>query len=106
MKTITFNTGRKYTANGQQITATLHDDFVVTFFDHARKIDGQIDLTPAMVSEETFHKGHVLAAYDNGNYGSTVRSWSDGTHRNGCNASDATDALISLAEDLALEART
>lgn len=33
-RTIEFNTGRKYTAEGQIIRATLHPDRVVTFFDH------------------------------------------------------------------------
>jgi hypothetical protein len=30
MKTIEFNTGRRYSAEGQFIKATLHDDGVVT----------------------------------------------------------------------------
>ena len=32
-KTIQFNTKRLYTASGQRIIATLHDDNVVTFHD-------------------------------------------------------------------------
>lgn len=80
-KTIYFNTGRKYTPAGQEITATLHEDGVVTFFDHSRKIDGEFS-----TFEELFGKADVMAAYDSGKYQNTLRSWEDGMMRGGCNS--------------------
>ena len=82
MKTIKFNTGRKYTAKGQRITATLHDDGVVTFFDHDRGIDGMFKLGQHC----SFNETEVMHWYDSGNAHSTRRSWADGMQRDGCNA--------------------
>jgi hypothetical protein len=82
MKTIHFNTGRKYTANGQRITATLHDDGVVTFFDHDRMVDGQYDEP----FPEYFNQNSVMAVYDAYKAPHTVRSWQDGLLRGGCNS--------------------
>jgi hypothetical protein len=45
METISFNTGRRYTAEGQFIVATLHDDKVVTFFDHSRGVQVRAPLS-------------------------------------------------------------
>jgi len=87
MKTITFNTKRAYTAAGQQITATLHDDNAVTFFDHGRHIDGLIDGLTA----DTFNAKTVLSAYDAGRYTGSKRSLEDGMMREGCNATAATE---------------
>lgn len=81
MTTIHFNTGRKYTVNGQRITATLHDDMNVTFFDHDRMIDGEFKLCG-----DRFDCSVVLRAYDNSIAKSTVRSWEDGMQRGGCNS--------------------
>ena len=81
-KTIEFNTGRKYTAEGQFIKATLHDDGVVTFFDHSRAVDGEFKLGLHC----TFDKTEVMHWYDSGNASGTQRSWSDGMLRGGCNA--------------------
>ena len=82
MKTIEFNTGRKYTAEGQVIRATLHDDGVITFFDHGRKIDGEFGpITPAQDLTDRL----VMAMYDNGTYRGSKRSLSDGMMRGGCN---------------------
>ena len=80
MKTIEFNTGRKYTAEGQVIKATLHDDRVVTFFDHSRLIDGEFKLCG-----DRFDQQVVMDAYDNGIALGTQRSWLDGMQRGGCN---------------------
>jgi hypothetical protein len=80
MQTITFNTGRKYTAEGQVITATLHDDGVVTFFDHSRMIDGEFKLCGSR-----FDQSVVMRAYDNNIAKNTMRSWQDGMLRDGCN---------------------
>lgn len=80
-KTITFNTGRKYTAEGQVITATLHDDMHVTFMDHSRGIDGEYDAK----FPEFFSKENVMAMYDNGKAPSSTRSWMDGMTCEGCN---------------------
>lgn len=82
MKTIEFNTGRKYTAEGQVIKATMHDDGVVTFMDHGRYIDGEFGLiTPA----QELTQGLVMSMYDNGTYKGTSRSSRDGMFKGGCN---------------------
>lgn len=80
-KTIAFNTGRKYTASGQPIVATLHDDGVVTFMDHARCIDGEFP----MPEFSTFGDRLVMQMYDNGRYVPSKRSRDDGMMRGGCN---------------------
>jgi hypothetical protein len=85
MTTITFNTGRKYTVHGQRITATLHDDGVVTFWDHDRHIDGEFELGDGKYYR--FTQQTVLAAYDAGDYTGTTRSSRDGMGIGGCNAS-------------------
>jgi hypothetical protein len=79
---IHFNTGRRYTANGQRITATLHDDGVVTFFDHDRMVDGQFTLPQHCRLNET----EVMHWYDSYQASGTSRSWRDGLLRDGCNA--------------------
>lgn len=86
-KTITFNTGRKYTAAGQPITATLHPDGTVTFFDHGRMIDGEITTLTA----EEFSARNVLREYDAGRYRGSARSWADGMTRDGCNRRETTE---------------
>jgi len=85
MKTICFNTGRKYTSQGQRITATLHDDGVVTFWDHDRMIDGEFTLGLHC----QFDAREVLHCYDAGStmYRSTKRSSQDGMMKDGCNLS-------------------
>jgi len=82
-KTIHFNTGRKYTILGQRITATLHDDGVVTFYDHDRHVDGAYtELRP-----EFFGQQSVMTMYDNYRAPSTQRSWEDAfSGRQGCNS--------------------
>lgn len=82
MKTIQFNTGRQYTAEGQVIVATLHDDGVVTFMDHSRSVDGQFKLGLHCQFNET----EVMHWYDSGTAGASRRSWEDGMLRTGCNA--------------------
>lgn len=80
-RTIEFNTGRKYTAEGQFIKATLHDDGVVTFFDHSRGIDGQFTLGQHCQFNET----EVMHWYDSNMASSGRRSWADGMLKGGCN---------------------
>lgn len=80
-KTIEFNTGRKYTAEGQVIKATIHDDGMVTFMDHSRGIDGEFQA----IAPEVFDKVEVMSAYDGGFYKSTQRSRQDGLYHGGCN---------------------
>lgn len=82
MKTISFNTGRKYSAEGQRIVATLHDDGVVTFFDHDRYVDGQFKLGEHC----SFNETEVMHWYDSGFAKGTQRSWQDGMMSDGCNA--------------------
>lgn len=67
---IQFNTGRKYTAQGQRIVAVLHDDNVVTFMDHDRLIAGEYKCT----CPEAFGKASVLAKYDSGAYHMSCRA--------------------------------
>lgn len=82
-QTISFNTGRKYTVHGQRITATLHDDQTVTFWDHDRMIDGEFKLGMHC----RFNAAEVLHCYDAGStmYHSTTRSMQDGMMTDGCN---------------------
>jgi len=82
MKTIEFNTGRKYTREGQVVRATLHEDGVITFMDHSRLIDGEFGpITPAQELTQNL----VMAMYDNGTYRATKRSRDDGMLKGGCN---------------------
>lgn len=82
-ETIHFNTARKYTAFGQRITATRHDDGIVTFFDHDRKIDGEYtDYFPEMKLD----RDGVMQMYDSRAYKNTTRSYEDGMMRGGCNS--------------------
>jgi hypothetical protein len=81
--TIHFNTGRRYTANGQRITATLHDDGVVTFWDHDRSVHGEY----TEVLPEFWDRTSVMNAYDaRDGYKNTSRAWSDGMMRGGVNS--------------------
>jgi hypothetical protein len=94
MKTITFNTGRSYAKNGQVITATLHEDNVVTFFDHSRMIDGTISFDPEI---ETFNAAMVTQCYDCGYHKSSKRSFEDGMTRNGANSFTVNESAILAA---------
>ena len=85
MKTITFNTGRKYTAEGQVIIATLHDDGLVTFMDHSRGIDGEFWLPLHC----TFNQVEVMHWYDSMTCARSQRSWADGMMKGGCNTRKA-----------------
>ena len=80
--TIHFNTGRLYTADGQRITATFHDDGAVTFYDHSRGIEGEM-ADPIHVNPS---EAWLLWAYDRGKYNSTQRSRNDDFSGTGCNA--------------------
>lgn len=77
-----FNTGRKYTAHGQRITATLHDDGVVTFHDHDRMVDGEFPLGQHC----QFNQTEVMHWYDSGTAQGTKRSWVDAFQKGGCNS--------------------
>jgi len=77
--TIHFNTGRLYTAHKQRITATQHDDGVITFMDHDRMIPGEL------VWGRAFTAVAILAAYDANAYKNTTRAMNDGMMRGGCN---------------------
>lgn len=81
-QTIRFNTGRKYTAHGQRITATLHDDGIVTFFDHDRMVHGEF----ALPLHCRLNDVEVMHHYDNGLHQGTSRAWQDGMMRGGCNS--------------------
>jgi hypothetical protein len=79
MKTIHFNTGCQYTAQGQQITATLHDDNVVTFWDRSRGIDGQFTIK----NPQLFCQAVIVGKYLRNEIESTQRSRADSRD---CNA--------------------
>ena len=81
MKTIFFNTGAQYTANGQRITATLHDDGVVTFHDHDRMVTGEFECKDAAL----FTQGGVLAMYLHNKAPQSRRSHADAFYVGGCN---------------------
>jgi hypothetical protein len=81
MKTIQVNTGRMYARDGQVITATLHDDGVVTFMDHSRMIDGEFQLPQHCRLNQT----ELMHHYDAGNYAGSRRSRTDGMRPGGCN---------------------
>jgi hypothetical protein len=81
VRTLYFNTGRRYTAHGQRITATLHEDGVITFCDHDRGIEGELLFS----SFEDVDQQTVMVAYDRGQWKSTQRSREDGMYRGGCN---------------------
>ena len=62
-ETLAFNTGRKYAANGQPITA-VRDPATgdIAFVDHARMIEGVLRDRPRLSAAT------LLAAYDAGRY--------------------------------------
>ena len=81
MTTIRFNTKRGYTKFGQRITATLHDDGIVTFNDHDRMVTGSFAL-----GSDPFDQRTVMHAYDYNIAQQDRRSWQDGMMADGCNA--------------------
>jgi hypothetical protein len=81
MKTIQFNTGRRYTQQGQRIVATLHDDRVVTFMDHDRGIYGEF----ALGMHCSFNDTEVMHWYDSSTYKCGTRAMNDGMIPGGCN---------------------
>jgi hypothetical protein len=83
-KTIHFNTGRLYSSGGQKITATLHDDGVVTFFDHTRLVDKEFSMSRFPHATD-IDPAIVMAAYDAGEAKSSQRSFEDGMMTGGCN---------------------
>lgn len=96
MKTVSFNTGRKYTARGQVIVATLHDDGVITFMDHSRMISGEIAASEFHTAESV--ERHTMRAYDNYAYQESRRSRADGMMRGGCNTEEEFEAQAAKAE--------
>jgi hypothetical protein len=80
-KTLSFNTGRKYTSAGQRIVATLYEDTqTVTFMDHDRGVDGEFKLAG------DFTIAAIMNAYDNYIARSTAQSFADGMREDGCNS--------------------
>ena len=105
--TIQFNTGRKYTAEGQIITATLYSDGAVTFMDHSRMIDGEfsnqdsglLSLPEYRLGGWELHlRGAVVSAYDKGKHESTKRSRADGMMKGGRNTREGYEVLAKLAK--------
>lgn len=98
IKTIQFNTGRKYTAEGQIITATLYTDGIVTFYDSSRMIDGGYATNTTALAEKSDDTiaAQVLRAYDTGTYERSKRSFHDGLFTFSRNTRDGFDALTKL----------
>lgn len=103
MKTVSFNTGRKYTARGQIIVATLHDDGVITFMDHSRMISGEIAASEFHTPESV--ERHTMRAYDNSAYQESRRSRADGMMRGGCNTEEAFEAAAQAEAEAAAAAQ-
>lgn len=72
MKTLSFNTGRDYTAKGQRIAAALLDNGDIVFFDCDRRIHGTIaanGLTrEEMISFGQFTQKAIMSDYDQNRY--------------------------------------
>ena len=81
MKQLHWNTGCGYTAKGQRITATLHDDGVVTFNDHDRGVCGEFAL-----GADSFTRNTVMHRYLHNQVEFTSRSHQDAMYQGACNA--------------------
>lgn len=68
--TFRFNTGRRYTPQGQRITAFAHDDGTVDFSDHDRQIDGRLlDKLPQIIpADDGPIQIWIVSRYDAGQY--------------------------------------
>lgn len=74
---ISWNTGRKYTNDGQIIHARRNSDGTIVFADLSRGIDGEIQgsaMTTATATETEF-KAFVLKHYDAGDYVTNQNSY-------------------------------
>jgi len=85
MKTIHFNTGRLYTEHGQRITATLHNDKRVTFYDHDRHVYGEITPIPN-IPRSKFNASFVMEKYDSMSYTNSTLAYKDGMQLSGVNS--------------------
>lgn len=94
--TIQFNTGRKYTAEGQIITATLYADGVVTFMDHSRMISGELVRQFPADTPRADMQGIVDTHYMTGDYIRTKRADHDGMMKGGRNTRDGYEALTKI----------
>ena len=75
VKTIAFNTGRQYTANGQRVAAALLDNGDIVFYDCDRGVYGLIG--SVLSAEETLELGlftqyWVMDDYDKNQYTNDV----------------------------------
>lgn len=72
MKTLAFNTGRTYTAQGQRIAAALLDNGNIVFNDIDRTISGTIDAGGLTLEDiealQCFIPRAILADYDANRY--------------------------------------
>ena len=76
MKTLAFNTGRTYTANGQRLGCALLDTGAIVFNDIDRGIFGTIH-TPGLTLDDVltlgwFRQGSIMAEYDANLYTDTM----------------------------------
>jgi hypothetical protein len=75
----TWNTGRKYTANGQVMRAK-QDGNTILFADDSRMVDGEMEITESqrkiiMRGSMTYFKEYVMGRYDRGEYKCSHESW-------------------------------
>lgn len=85
-ETIHFNTGAPYTRNGQRITATLHDDGVVTFHDHDRMISGEYTPRADPIAATGLRPMSVMRWYGAGHHTYSARADQDAFYEGGCNS--------------------
>ena len=70
-----WNTGRKYTSDGQTIKARVQADGSIVFADFSRGVDGVIAKPPIEIDSEETLKALVMRAYDRNAYRSSEGSW-------------------------------
>ena len=70
-----WNTGRKYTSEGQKIHARTQPDGSILFLDASRGVDGVIAKPPVVIDSEQTLRTIVMRAYDRHAYRSSKGRW-------------------------------
>jgi hypothetical protein len=70
-----WNTGRKYTSDGQRMQARTQPDGSILFADFSRGVDGLIEKPSIQIDSEAMLKVVVMRAYDSHQYRSSQGSW-------------------------------
>lgn len=78
MKTLSFNTGRTYTTNGQRIACALLDSGDIVFVDADRQVYGTIQANgltrEEMLTFGQFTQNAIMSAYDQSQYENDLSS--------------------------------